>query len=114
MQPVKPGKRFSLYSTGEAAPQVQLWALHHKKNIVLLECFQRRATRLLNGLKNETRGVAAELGLFSLEKKRLMGDLTAFSNCLTRRLQQLRCWSTFSGDKRQDTTQWLCVMPGEL
>jgi len=46
---------------------VQLWSPQHRKDIVLLERVQRRATKL------------REFGLFSLEKRRLQGDLiTAF------------------------------------
>ena len=42
----------------------QLWAPHYKKDIEALERVQRRATKL---------------GLFSLEKRRLRGDLTALT-----------------------------------
>ena len=54
----------------------QTWGLQYRRDVELLHWVQRRAVKMIKGLKHFSYEESLrELGLFSLEKRRLWGDL---------------------------------------
>ncbi|KAK4827618.1 hypothetical protein QYF61_019543 [Mycteria americana] len=90
---------------------VRFWALQFKKGVKVLECVQRKATKLVKGLE----GMSCEeqlrtLGLSSLAKRRLRDDLVALYSFLRRgsREEGADISSLVSSDRTHGNGSQLC------
>jgi len=54
---------------------VQMWSPQHRKDTELLELVQRKASKMIPGIQHLPCEDTEKIGLYSMGKKRLQGDL---------------------------------------
>ena len=98
-QPAEGGDCPTLHCSGVPSLRAlcAVWAPQYKEDIRLLECIQTSGTKMVKGLKSKTyKEWLRSLGLFSLEQRRLRGDLITACNFLGGG-QLLLSWVTSGG-----------------
>ena len=93
---------------------VQFWTLHFKKDASRLEQFQKRATRIIRVWKPSSEERLKELGMFSLEERRLRGDIVALFKYLKRLSYRGGAGPVLSHPGGQDTQQWAQVTGSQI